>query len=355
MKTRNLLAFFGAAVILLFITATAFGATEPQKAADVKKDEKAAKQVDSSGEIIEYVIAPGDTLWDLSNRFYSDPWLWPKIWELNPYVVDPHWIYPNNKLRIAVSAETMPVYQQKKKKMVETTIFDFTPLFDTTFVYDIRQNNVDFITPKEFKGSGKIWHDFDQKIALGDNDRIRFRMDKAVNVQIGDILTAFRISQTVKDTVKGKTIGYLVDVLGEVKTTDAQVMKDGSTVFTGDIISSTTEITPGDYLVAMPRNKISVSLKKTKLDLNGHIILTTEQKMAGSQHELVFINLGLKDGVEIGNSFSVFKPSDDPQKEPSWFVGNLIVLRVENTASTCLVTNSMREFGVGYEVRSDID
>src|SRR5256886_17346518 len=48
----------------------------------------------------EYTIQKGDTLWDLSQKFLSNPWYWPKIWSLNPSVDDPHWIYPGNKLRI---------------------------------------------------------------------------------------------------------------------------------------------------------------------------------------------------------------------------------------------------------------
>src|SRR5437870_10815354 len=48
----------------------------------------------------EYTIQKGDTLWDLSQKFLSNPWYWPKIWSLNPAIENPHWIYPGNKLRI---------------------------------------------------------------------------------------------------------------------------------------------------------------------------------------------------------------------------------------------------------------
>src|SRR5438105_15857449 len=48
----------------------------------------------------EYTIQKGDTLWDLSQKFLSNPWYWPRIWSLNPSIENPHWIYPGNKLRI---------------------------------------------------------------------------------------------------------------------------------------------------------------------------------------------------------------------------------------------------------------
>lgn len=47
-----------------------------------------------------HVIARGDTLWDLAGLYYQDPLLWPYIWEANPWVTYPHWIYPEDVLLI---------------------------------------------------------------------------------------------------------------------------------------------------------------------------------------------------------------------------------------------------------------
>jgi LysM repeat protein len=47
-----------------------------------------------------YVVQRGDTLWDLAAKFYSNPYLWPQIWEKNQYILDAHWIYPGDPLEI---------------------------------------------------------------------------------------------------------------------------------------------------------------------------------------------------------------------------------------------------------------
>ncbi|HET19282.1 MAG TPA: LysM peptidoglycan-binding domain-containing protein, partial [Chromatiales bacterium] len=47
-----------------------------------------------------YMVKPGDTLWDLAQRFLNDPWTWPEIWYDNPQVRNPHLIYPGDQLTI---------------------------------------------------------------------------------------------------------------------------------------------------------------------------------------------------------------------------------------------------------------
>lgn len=50
-----------------------------------------------------YTVRQGDSLWGVAEQILGNPYLWPQIWELNPYIGDPAWIYPGDPLVLPVA------------------------------------------------------------------------------------------------------------------------------------------------------------------------------------------------------------------------------------------------------------
>ena len=58
-------------------------------------------------------VVEGETLWSLAQRYYNDPWRWPRIYEANRGVVeDAHWIYPGEQLVIPDITVTTVVVEE---------------------------------------------------------------------------------------------------------------------------------------------------------------------------------------------------------------------------------------------------
>lgn len=61
-------------------------------------DESSSKIELESG--IYYTVKKGDTLWDISNRYFNTHWRWPQIWSENQQIMNPHRIFPGERLRL---------------------------------------------------------------------------------------------------------------------------------------------------------------------------------------------------------------------------------------------------------------
>src|SRR3989454_9617868 len=46
------------------------------------------------------VVKQGDTLSAIAGEVLKDPRLWPQLWEQNEHIINPHWIYPDDKILI---------------------------------------------------------------------------------------------------------------------------------------------------------------------------------------------------------------------------------------------------------------
>jgi len=49
---------------------------------------------------VTHKVQRGDTLWSICEKYYGDATLWPKLWEMNPFVTNPHLLKPGDLITL---------------------------------------------------------------------------------------------------------------------------------------------------------------------------------------------------------------------------------------------------------------
>lgn len=77
------------------------GLVPSTRRSEARREARPEARVEARTQERTHTVRPGDTLWDLANQYYSNPYAWPTIHDANRRVVeDPHWIYPTEVLVI---------------------------------------------------------------------------------------------------------------------------------------------------------------------------------------------------------------------------------------------------------------
>jgi len=364
----------------------------PQQPAAASTPAPAAEQ---SG---KYDIRQGDTLWDIANSFYRDPFLWPLIWKSNPSINDPDLIYPGTALVIpslapverAMSAPEEPaqvtekVVQEKAEPVATAAAADTAPQENTTVssLFRPRPSEAEatsapalgskIILPEEtskplidkyamlsagfvseesskdyLQGSiedptrgvqGSSIIGYDQEVYLV----VRSRED----VNIGDRFLIFEEMHAVKHPVTGRNFGKLYKVNGVVKVTGTKE-KD---VYIGRITLSFDAAMRGNLLAPYQEpTLLQPSQERQTKNLTGYILDVPDRRSISGQADIVYLDKGKEDGVDPGDRFTVMSephPSTGVRRP----LGEVQVFVVKARTATAYVRKSTDALSKGYPV-----
>ena len=329
----------------------------------------------------DYTVQPGDTLWDLSQKFLGNPWYWPKVWSYNPEIENPHWIYPGNQLRVAVGddgrvepldvATDEPVREPEDlarvdlRKGASAEEQDAVAVAGPYRIGQVRRQQYalheSFVTPAEVGASGKVEAAFEEKLMLATLDRGYARFERKAPVQPGETYIVYRTVRPIRHPVTNELFGYQTQVLGT-----ARVVAVDDKAATVEIVSAYDPIERGALLGPWTQKPFRpVAARPNARELDGRIIGEPVSVLTQlAEHQLVFVDRGSADGVEAGNSLQVVRSGDLYGRDPSaapWDptlpkerVGDLLVIDAREHVSTALVTRSRVELLVGdrFEMRT---
>ena len=298
-----------------------------------------------------YVVKSGDTLWDISDKFYGNHFLWPRLWEINPYIDNPHLIYPGDVLNLT----DLPIVKFDPK----TKTADLREIAPPPPVYFYSPGGSEgFIPPDEWEHMGTILTSEPPKILLGEGDVVYTNLGTHHGIRPGDKFTVFRSSSPVMHPITGKKEGYKVAVLGELEIFDIIGKKRSA----AKITESIREITRGARIRPKEPFVKEVVVKKGSSRKHGFILQSKNRLALSGKGDVVYLDLGHDDNISPGNSFSLYtKPRKvyDPDNRddvtiPGARIGKVVVLNVQEGTSTGIITESTRQIEPGTLAVLDI-
>ena len=303
---------------------------------------------------VYYTVQKGDTLWGLSQRFADSPWLWPDVWRDNDQILNPHLIYPGQRIRLyhkqaveKMAAEAPPPKPSPKKEPEKTKPESPYFLFNTI-------DQVGFINPKPVQPSGRIFHNREQKTIIGPGDTIYIHPHNDDLIP-GKHFTVYRTLDLTIDPRKKTTLGTQHYIVGIV-----EIIEKREKFAIASVLRAFRSIQLEDLLMPYVKRSPKLFLKKSPHGLLGRVLISEEHANIFADQAIAFIDKGNKDGVRPGQKYSVYYQDEkqiDPNSKETILLdavdyGTLLVLRSEETTSTVLVTRSKRSIHPGAKIRT---
>ncbi len=254
----------------------------------------------------QHVVVRGDTLWDISGMFLTYPWHWPDIWQANPQIENPHLIYPGDVISL-VYRDGRPVLELTRgstayKMSPEAREIKLEKAISTIPLDAIRA----FLTRPRVVGeevlalAPYIVAGTEERLVSGAGDKVYVRN---IDETEGEHYSVFRSGQTYKDPKTAEILGYeaiytadaLVDVLGDPSTVNLR--------------KTTREVMVGDRLLPVIADDYEMNFmpRSPEKELDGQIIAVFDGVSQVGQYQVVVLNKGDRDELEIGHVLSVYQ------------------------------------------------
>jgi hypothetical protein len=320
-----------------------------------------------------HIIQQGDTLWDLAAQHLGDPYLWPQIWERNPYIQDSHWIYPGDPLVIDVAVQqaqvppdtTTPIGEE------ETVVSEFQPDRPGQDFDDYDEVTARDAIPLPLGSSADVYcfarlveDENEFQFAIRSSERIGMQdhfsegdvvyMDGGVNqgVQAGDRFFILGRNRELRHPVSGAAMGRVYVQNGQLRVLCAQ-----ENTAIAEITLACDPVAIGDVLQPFSPVPVPLVIRPDPTDRcdepngkpTGYLVYTKDDVIDNGSEQLVFVDLGSAEGLYPGMFATVFQ--DNPVAGmPRLVIGEIGILTVEESYSTAKITHGWTPVGVGDRI-----
>jgi len=304
---------------------------------------------------IYYTVKKGDTLWDISNRYFNTHWRWPQIWSENQQLMNPHRIFPGDRLRLyhQVWEASVPP-ELPDQPVVETP----APVVESRYYVYSSIHRIGFVKDKPVAASGHISMirgDKDvNKTILGQGEIIYVVPSDMMPLQVGDMFAVYRPPIPVRDPDSKRIIDEAKQIVGfqYYKTGLIRIVESRENFAVAKIEKAFRSIMVNDILLPYVPISSKVKLNPVTDEIFGRIFKAEEDVKILGDDAIAFINRGSEDGVQTGQTYAICEEYATESMLDIVDYGSLLVLHTEATASTVLILRSDRSIRPPVRFRS---
>lgn len=329
-----------------------------------------------------YTVQRGDTLWRIAGLFLRQPWRWPELWGMNlQAIANPHLIYPGQVLylekdggyaRLSTSrnggSSTVKLTPQVRSESLSSMAL---PTLQMHIIEAFLSEPL-VIDSNTLERAPRIIAGGDERMMQSPGDRayVRGPQDAPLIYEEGAprAYRVFRQAVPVLDPITKQVLGYEAQYLGRVELQHGETPLERTSdkapqaflPATITISKTKEELMPGDRLVPEPpRQYLNFVPHAPQTEMTAHVasIYGGAAVRYGTQHQVVALNKGSKDGMEPGMVMSLMtkgqkiRDKTDPQRAmvqlPDEENGLAMVFRTFDNVSYALIMDIQRGVQVG--------
>ena len=308
-----------------------------------------------------YVVVPGDTLWDISAKFLTDPWYWPEIWHINPQVANPHLIYPGDELALTWVDGRPQVTLASGGAVRMSPRVRTNPLSEAIHAIPYERiaafmQRPQVLTRDQVEGSPYVAAGRDQRLASSVGNDIYIR--RLAEGSVGTHYSIYHVGDELKDPESGDVLGYQGLYAGEANLTrlgkpaTMRILDSSRETLDGDILLPIADETKMDFIPRAPTKPVE-----------GTIMSVIDDRTVVAEYDVVIINRGSNAGLEPGHVLEVWQAGEEVRDRtmnressrlttPDERNGLAMIFKAYPDMSYGLMWRSDREVHVGDAVRS---
>jgi hypothetical protein len=317
-----------------------------------------------------HMVVKGDTLWDIAGRYLGNPFLWPQIWEANPYVKQARLIYPGDPIFLpsvqmadAAASTTSESTVATTTKTVETVTtpewLDMDALINVASPDTVRYAGYisASIEDESLKVKGMEAENGTpiEKITAGTREYLYLDRGANAGIKAGDLYSVNRRSRVIRHPITHKKVGYRIDTTGI-----ARILLVGENSSRAVVEASGREVTVGDYL--RPLTEVESPLVKRRVvveggDLStdgsrstGYVVDIDDNLISSATGTVLGVDVGSGSGLAVGRVITVFRQGDRKDPITRRALGAAVVLAVRENFSVARLVYSREEVNIGDRV-----